>query len=86
MKHTLSKFLVGVMLLFAFNASVAYGSLQLKGLNIDPAIITAGDQVDVVIEYAASDLVEKDIRISNPQYQFRVYVAPKDSLAKEYIP
>ncbi len=72
----------GILLLFlAMNLS--YASIELNNLYFDPAIIAAGDQVDIIVEYSA---VNMDVdKVADPEYKFAVELFPDDDLSEKYI-
>ncbi|MFT4343728.1 MAG: COG1361 S-layer family protein [Candidatus Woesearchaeota archaeon] len=62
----------------------AEARLQLNSIHFDPAIIAAGDEVDIIIQYEAQSSQFND-RIGNPDYSFRVVLEPDDRLTEEYV-
>lgn len=65
--------------------SVSFSTLELKNIQFDPAIIVAGDEVDVVIEYQQVMTNLQDERVSNPDYSFTVELVADDDVTLEHI-
>lgn len=62
----------------------AFAILKLDDVQFDPAIVAAGDEVDVVVQYH-DDFRNEDYKEGNPEYKFKVSIRPDDTLSKEYI-
>jgi len=78
----LRKLLLGFAMFFGL-FQLAFANIELENLYFDPAIIAAGDQVDIVVEYKATHL-EVD-RIGNPEYKFEVELQTDDDLSDKYV-
>ncbi len=63
----------------------ASAGLALDQITFDPAIIAAGDTVDIVIQYRDNAVPDDDSRIGDPDYTFRVRIAPDDELTRDYV-
>lgn len=61
--------------------------LVLDHIQFDPAIIAAGDEVDIVIQFHEearnTEIYEK--RLGNPDYSFKVMIESDDTLTKDYV-
>ena len=75
--------ILGIMFLILVN--VAFAKLELDNINFDPAIIAAGDEVDVVIQFHADVLSSGEDKVGNPDYQFKVILLSDDSLTSKYV-
>ncbi|MEO2154466.1 MAG: COG1361 S-layer family protein [Nanoarchaeota archaeon] len=60
----------------------AFAELVMFDYSTDPAIITAGDQVDIIVSFKDEPLSKIDYQ-SFSSYKFKL--VPKDTLAKKYI-
>lgn len=69
----------------AFFATTVNAELILDDIQFNPAIVSAGDTVDVVVQfhYVASEL-DSD-RVGNPQYDYKVELDSDSSLVDQYI-
>lgn len=65
-------------------APLTLGALELDNIQFDPAIIAAGDEVDIVIEYHDESIVN-DPRLGNTAYTFRVDLQADDRLTRDYV-
>lgn len=59
--------------------------LELDNINFDPAIIAAGDEVDIIVQFHAESINKDQDRIGNSDYKFKVTLLPDDTLTKEYV-
>ncbi len=74
-----------LLVLSLLTISGAFASLELRSVYTDPAIISAGDEVELVVQFAASRLTTSDNRVGDPRYQFEVELRPKSTVAQEYV-
>ncbi len=74
-----------LLLIAILTMTSAFGSLQLQSVYTDPAIISAGDEVELVVQYQASHQTTSDTRIGDSNYRFETALIPKSSVAQEYI-
>ena len=84
MKNTVFGIFVILSLLnVAQNVSAA---LVIDNIQFDPAVIAAGDEVDIVIEYY-DDIVpyDTDDRAGDSDYSFKVELEADDDLTKDYV-
>jgi len=60
--------------------------INLDDVTFDPAIIAAGDEVDVIIQYSVADGVTDDTsKIADRDYTFKVELMADDSLTRDYV-
>lgn len=71
--------------LFVLILPQTFAYLKLDNVQFDPAIISSGDEVDIVIQYHDEPTVEEDSRIGQPGYTFEVRLEPDDTLAQTYL-
>ncbi|MCM2325771.1 MAG: hypothetical protein NDI94_04860 [Candidatus Woesearchaeota archaeon] len=81
--NTKTILLFGLFMVIA--STFAHATLVLDRVQFDPAIITSGDEVDIVIEYHDNAILVDDDRISNPDYRFDITLAADDSITEKYI-
>lgn len=79
----MKKIIVFVMVLVTLSA--VHASLDLVSVYTDPAVISAGDEVDLVVQYRASQFGTNDARIGDSSYTFVVMLEGKSSAALDYI-
>ena len=63
----------------------AFALLQLDNVQFDPAVITAGDAVDIVIQYHDEVLPTDKFMVGDTSYKFKVTLMPDDDLTKNYV-
>lgn len=68
-----------------FVVPVVNASLVLDRIQFDPAIITAGDEVDIIIYYHDDATSENDNKIGNPDYSFKTWIEPDDTVSEDHI-
>ncbi len=66
-----------------FLLNISFASLTMNNLYFDPAVISAGDEVDIIIEYSAPN-GDFD-KIGNPEYKFGVSISADDELTSKYV-
>jgi len=71
------------VLLFMLFALPLKAELVMFDYSTDPAIITAGDQVDLIVSFKEEPLSKMDFNNVYYSYKFELY--PEDTLAKKYI-
>lgn len=79
----MNKLLLVLGLLLALPVASAY--LQLDTVYTDPAIIAAGDEVDVIVQYSYVASGAETFYANDYSYTFAVEMSPDDSLAEKYI-
>lgn len=85
----ISRSIFAVIILSVIITSINFASagMVLDYIQFDPAIISSGDQVDVVVQYHFDSKGSEidNSKIANPDYSFKTILESKDSLAKEHI-
>jgi hypothetical protein len=81
----MKKIMVPFFVLALFFTSFVSAELVLDSIQFDPAIISSGDEVDIVVQfhdkvYSASDSMSGDL-----DYKFKVLLEPDDTLTKEFV-
>lgn len=86
-KMKITKYLI-LMMMTLILAQVSSAQLQLDSINYDPAIIAAGDEVSVVLQYHEDELAIDYDKIKNgvgnSDYTFKVSLEKDDSLTQKY--
>ncbi|MDA3855548.1 MAG: hypothetical protein PF569_04780 [Candidatus Woesearchaeota archaeon] len=70
------------MLLFM---QISFAALNINYIQYDPAIIAAGDEVDIIIQFEDTSTFLDDTMIGNDDYTFKVTLTPDDDISREYI-
>lgn len=70
------------MLLFM---QISFATLNINYIQYDPAIIAAGDEVDIIIQFEDTSTFLDDTMIGNDDYTFKVSIKPDDDISKKYI-
>lgn len=65
--------------------NIVMAALKMDSITFDPAIITAGDEVDIVIQYHDETIPGDDDRTNNQDYEFAVLLESDDSLTEKYV-
>lgn len=79
----ITKIIIMNLALLLSLVSLSFATLTMDNLYFDPAIISAGDNVNIVIEYSAINL-DTD-KIGDPDYTFGVKISPDDDLTRKYV-
>ncbi|MGV8150356.1 MAG: COG1361 S-layer family protein [Candidatus Woesearchaeota archaeon] len=74
-----------VLTLALFAMPIVSASLVLDRIQFDPAIITAGDEVDIIIQYHDDSNSENDNKIGNSEYNFRTWIKQDDTVSEDYV-
>lgn len=83
MKYTIiSLFTIALLAVLMPGAQAA---LVLDNIHFDPAVIAAGDEVDIIIEYHDDVLPMEEGRIGDDDFSFRIELRADDDLTKEYV-
>lgn len=80
----LTLFLFTIMSII-ISINTAQASVVLDGITFDPAIIAAGDEVDIVIQYHVEDNTDSENRIGNTDYKFKARIIPDDTLSEKFV-
>lgn len=83
MKHNRMSLLIIVIL--ALMVPGVQAALVLDNIHFDPAVIAAGDEVDIIVEYYDEVIPIEEDRIGDDDYSFRVELRPDDDLTREYV-
>ena len=59
--------------------------LVLDHIQFDPAIVTSGDEVDIVIQFHQAGTDTYSDRVGNPAYTFGVKLSADDSITNQYV-
>ena len=83
----MTKYLILIMMILIL-AKGSFAQLQMDSITYDPAIIAAGDEVSIVLQYHEDELAVDydDIKngIGNSDYTFKVSLENDDSLTEKY--
>lgn len=78
--------ILGILGLFlVMGLTNSFAELELERIYYDPAIIGAGDVVDIVIEYQSSNVPFDSSRLGAEEYAFEVRLLPDDDMTKNYV-
>ncbi len=85
MKNTIRIYLVMVLLILSVNMVSA--SIKVDGISFDPAIIAAGDEVDITVNFheVISSGSSTNIKANEPKYTLNVFLEPSDTISEKYI-
>ena len=81
----MKKLLLSLTIVFAFMLTSTYAALELNNIQFDPAVIGAGDEIDIIIEYEAKNLPFDDSLVGNRDYSYRIELKGDDDMTQEYI-
>ena len=84
-KNTIKIFLVMVLLVL-FTSTVS-ANINVEGISFDPAIVAAGDEVDITVNFRemVSPGSSSDIKANEPEYSLNVFLDPSDTISEKYI-
>src|SRR3990167_1126659 len=82
MINNIAKILVPILLIAACSV-VAYAAVQLDGVSFDPAIVAAGDEVDVTINF--HDEAFADTQAQYKGTALKVFLEPADTISGRYL-
>lgn len=83
MKSSIKIFLM--MVAMVLTLPIAFADLKLQNIQYDPAIIAAGDEVDIVIQFVSEATGTDEAKIGDPDYTFKVILEADDTLTKNYV-
>lgn len=81
----MKKLLVYLLTILAFVLTSAHATLELNNIQFDPAIIGAGDEIDIIIEYEAKNLPFDNSLVGNRDYSYRIELKGDDDMTKKYV-
>ncbi|MFP4402632.1 MAG: COG1361 S-layer family protein [Candidatus Nanoarchaeia archaeon] len=86
-KSSMNVFIKNIIALLSILAllSFSFAELELKNIYTDPAIISAGDEVDIVIEYQALNTPFESNQVGSQEYEFRANLILEDDISKDHI-
>src|SRR3989338_3190386 len=85
MRNTMGIFLF--IALFVLSVSMVSANIEVEGISFDPAIIAAGDEVDITVNFRefVSPGGSSNIKANEPEYSLNVFLEPSDTISKEHI-
>ena len=63
----------------------SFAALSLDDVQFDPVIISAGDTVDVIVQYHDEFLDDNSPKENNPEYTFKIRIDTDDTLSSKYV-
>lgn len=81
----IGKLVLGIFVL-ALIAQSAQAKLVLDGITYDPAVVAAGDEVDIIIQF--HDEINREPiydYMQDPEYQLRVKLQPDDTVSEDHV-
>lgn len=73
--------IVFMMTIMAGSATAA----ELNYIHFDPAIIAAGDEVDIVVQFSGEESALPGFKINDPSYKLQVSLDADDKLTRDYV-
>ena len=85
MKNTIKIFLV--MVLLVLFTSMVNADINVEGISFDPAIIAAGDEVDITVNFRelVSPGSSSNTEANEPEYSLNVFLEPSDTISEKHI-
>src|SRR3989344_4090212 len=85
MRNTIRIFLF--IALFVLSVNMASANIEVEGISFDPAIIAAGDEVDITVNFREiiTSGSSTDIKANEPGYTLNVFLEPSDTISEKYI-
>ena len=85
MKNTI-KILLVMVLLVLFTSMVS-ANINVEGISFDPAIIAAGDEVDITVNFRELVLPgsSSNIKANEPEYSLNVFLEPSDTISEKHV-
>lgn len=80
----LMQILIAVVL-SVFMVHSANAAMKLDNIIYDPAIISSGDTVDIIVQFHYEQTDNTDTKINNPEYVFSVTLDNDDTLTRNYV-
>jgi hypothetical protein len=76
-----------IMLIFvlALLTNTVSATLMMDDVQFDPAIIAAGDEVDIIVQYHDEIIIGEEDRIGDSEFTFAVFLESDDSLTEQYV-
>src|SRR3989344_8063082 len=85
MRNTIRIFLFMALLVLSVN--MASANIEVEGISFDPAIIAAGDEVGITVNFRemVSPGSSSDIKANKPEYTLNVFLEPSDTISEKHI-
>ena len=85
MRNTIRIFLF--IALFVLSVNMASANIEVEGISFDPAIIAAGDEVDITVNFreVIPSGSSTDIKANAPEYTLNVFLEPSDTISEKHI-
>lgn len=86
--NTKNKLIISFLLIVFFilvSSLLVNAEIELDSITFDPAIIAAGDEVDIIIQYHANNNYDMENRIGNTDYKFKAKLVPDDTLTQNHV-
>ena len=85
MRNTIRIFLF--IALFALSVNRASANIEVEGISFDPAIIAAGDEVDITVNFRETipSGSSASIKANEPGYTLNVFLEPSDTISEKHI-
>ena len=77
-----------IMLIFVLallTNTVSATLMMMDDVQFDPAIIAAGDEVDIIVQYHDEIIIGEEDRIGDSEFTFAVFLESDDSLTEQYV-
>ena len=73
--------------LFALSVNIVSANIEVEGISFNPAIIAAGDEVDITVNFREmiTSGSSADIKANKPEYTLNVILEPSDTISERYI-
>ena len=82
MKDNLVRVFIAALFI-AIYSSIAYGAVEFDSVSFDPAVITAGDEVDITINF--HDEAFYDLQAQYKGTALKIYLEPADTISEKYL-
>ena len=85
MRNTIRIFLF--IALFLLSVNMVSANIEVEGISFDPAIIAAGDEVDITVNFRefVSPGSSSNIEANEPEYSLNVFLEPSDTISEKHI-
>ncbi|MGM5483505.1 MAG: COG1361 S-layer family protein [Nanobdellota archaeon] len=81
----MKKTILIILMMIGILVPNAFAALKLDDVQFDPAIIAAGDEVDIIVQYHDKFIKNNEIKEGNPEYKFKVWLEPSDTNSEKYL-
>lgn len=85
MKNATKIFLIMVM--FVLSVSLVSANIKVEGISFDPAIIAAGDEVDITVNFRDQSYLSQssNTKANDGKYTLNVFLEPSDTISEQYL-